>query len=265
MRRLSVIATAQLFLPVLIAAPVHPAVGEEIQLERQHGLYMVPVRINGAIILPFFLDSGSTVVVIPSDVFSTLLRTGTVKDSDFVGTGIITLADGSEQSSELFILHEVKVGDHVISDVVANVAPVKGDPLLGQSFLAKLPAWAIDNQRHVLVLSNQVGPISRERTLGEQPAATIVSADGVMLEKTAIANWAISARERGRVFVGAKFFSGQFRAANQLLDQKTRNCLYKFVKSNSKAPFRRLCNVPDAERDAAAVYVLFLWEALNPR
>ena len=42
---------------------------------------------------------------------------------------------------------------HVIKDVVANVVPIEGDPLLGQSFLSRLPSWSIDNNSHVLNLA----------------------------------------------------------------------------------------------------------------
>jgi hypothetical protein len=51
----------------------------------------------------------------------------------------------------------VQVGSYVVTNVVASVVSVKGDPLLGQSFLSKLPAWSIDNQSHSLVLSDQAG------------------------------------------------------------------------------------------------------------
>jgi hypothetical protein len=88
-----------------------------------------------------------------------------VKESDFIGSATITLADGSEQSSDLFILHEVRVGDHVIRNVVANVAPITGDPLLGQSFLSKLPSWTIDNQGHALVF----GDVSASSFMPQRP------------------------------------------------------------------------------------------------
>ena len=84
--------------------------------------------------------------------------------NDFIGTGKYILADGSEQPSERFVVHELRVGNHVMRNVIANVAPVKGDPLLGQSFLSKLPAWAIDNTRHALVLYDTVG-LTREQPL----------------------------------------------------------------------------------------------------
>jgi hypothetical protein len=59
-------------------------------------------------------------------------------------------------------LHEVKVGDHVVRNVIANVVPIKGDPLLGQSFLSELQAWAIDNDRHVLILRDEPAKPSSE-------------------------------------------------------------------------------------------------------
>jgi len=89
-----------------------------------------------------------------------LTRTGTVTPNDFLGTGTVVLADGSEHPSRRFFLHEVQVGNHVVRNVIANVVSVRGDPLLGQSFVSKLPAFSIDNQQHTLVLndSGSIGP-----------------------------------------------------------------------------------------------------------
>jgi hypothetical protein len=132
-----------------------------VQLIHQEGLYLVPVQINGAIILPFILDTGATSVVIPADVFLTLRRTGTIRNSDYLGAGTAVLADGSEHPSERYVLREVRVGGFVAKNVVASVSPVKGEPLLGQTFLSKMPAWTIDNQHHTLVFSDApvlVGP-----------------------------------------------------------------------------------------------------------
>jgi TPR repeat protein len=144
---------------------LHSASAESIQLQREANTYTVPVQINGAITLPFVLDSGASNMVIPADVFLTLLRSGTVNKNDFIGTGVAVLADGSRHRSDQFILHQVRVGDHVMRNVVASVAPVRGDPLLGQSFLSKLPAWTIDNQRHTLVLDDGSALIAnRERS-----------------------------------------------------------------------------------------------------
>ncbi len=128
-----------------------PAASETIALEQQHGIFMLPVRINDVVTIPFVLDSGASTVVITADVLSVLRRGGTVKDSDFRGTGTYTLADGSTTSSDRYVLHKMAVGGHVVTDIVATVTPAQGDPLLGQSFLSKLPRWMVDNEWHVLV------------------------------------------------------------------------------------------------------------------
>jgi uncharacterized protein DUF4189/gag-polyprotein putative aspartyl protease len=134
-----------------------PALSETVPLERRHGTYIISVQINGALVLPFVLDTGASLVELPADVFRTLTRTGTVTSADFVGTGTAVLADGSKRDSEKYVLHEMRVGDHVVRNVIASVVSVSGDPLLGQTFLSKLPAWSIHNTRQVLVIANGTG------------------------------------------------------------------------------------------------------------
>lgn len=135
-------------------SPPTPHGPEAIPLEPEHGIYTVPIRINGQMTIHFILDTGAGEVAIPEDVFSTLLRTKTVLETDFIGTGTYILADGSTRQSKRFTLHELKLGNRIITDVVANVIPMKGDALLGQTFLSKLPSWTLDNRRHVLVLED---------------------------------------------------------------------------------------------------------------
>jgi hypothetical protein len=71
----------------------------EIPLNAVGGAFEVPVEINGAITLNFIVDSGAADVTIPADVVSTLIRTGTIKPSDFVGTQGRARKDSSEAPS----------------------------------------------------------------------------------------------------------------------------------------------------------------------
>ena len=57
----------------------------EVPLEKEGGTFVVPVQINGAITLDFTVDSGAAEVSVPADVFSTLMRTGTIRDTDMIG------------------------------------------------------------------------------------------------------------------------------------------------------------------------------------
>jgi hypothetical protein len=71
-------------------------------------------------------------------------------------TGTAVLADGSTTASRRYTIHKMSVGNHTVSDVVAGVAPIKAAPLLGQSSLSKLPAWAIDYVQSALVFNPQL-------------------------------------------------------------------------------------------------------------
>jgi clan AA aspartic protease (TIGR02281 family) len=126
-----------------------------VPLTSSGGVFAVPVEINGAITLDFAVDSGAADVSIPFDVFSTLKRMGTIRDSDVIGQGTYVLADGSKSQSVRFKIRSLKVGDKVLEDVTASVAPSGGMLLLGQSFLGRFKAWSIDNAKHKLVLEPQ--------------------------------------------------------------------------------------------------------------
>ena len=125
-----------------------------IQMKRnEDGMYMVPVLINNAISLDFVIDSGASNVVIPGDVVSTLMRTGTLKDTDFIGAQSATLADGSKIPSLTFRIRSLKVGDNTFENVRGSTTlQHRGDLLLGQSFLSHFKSWSIDNKTHILLL-----------------------------------------------------------------------------------------------------------------
>ena len=124
----------------------------EVALSRSGGTLTVPVAINGMPPMGFVVDSGATDVVIPADVVLTLLRTGTLRESDFLGSQTYALADGSTLRSRNFRIRSLKVGDIVLNNVTASLAPAASEPLLGQSFLRHFRSWSIDNSRSVLVL-----------------------------------------------------------------------------------------------------------------
>jgi len=124
-------------------------------LKKVGGTFVVPVQINGAITLDFTVDSGAADVSVPADVFSTLTRTGTIRETDIIGEQTYVLADGSEAKSIAFTIRSLKVGDRVVENVRGSVAPSRGSLLLGQSFLERFKSWSIDNTKHVLLLEPQ--------------------------------------------------------------------------------------------------------------
>jgi predicted aspartyl protease len=128
---------------------------DEIRLSLSNGVSFVPVKINDRLTLDFVIDSGAADVQIPDDVFRILIRTGTISQDDFLGTSTYVLADGTKVPSDRYLLRKMEIGDHVVGNVEASIGNSQSPLLLGQSFLSKLGSWTLDNQRHVLVLSDK--------------------------------------------------------------------------------------------------------------
>jgi len=150
---------------VLVFGTAH---AESIPLVREHGTFVIPVVINDRITLNFTVDSGASDVSIPADVFSTLIRTGTVLSADFLDTQVYELADGTKRRSQRFRIRSLKIGGQEVRDVTASVAPEAGALLLGQSFLSRLKSWSIDSARQLLVV-NELPTRSRASSISVGP------------------------------------------------------------------------------------------------
>jgi len=151
-----------ILLAMLLASSLVQA--ESIPLIHESGTYQVPVLINDKISLNFTVDSGAADVSIPTDVFSTLSRTGTITKSDLMDKRVYELADGSEHQSQRFRIRSLRIGNLELHDVVGSVAPSIGSLLLGQSFLERLDYWSFDNQRHLLIVNETPSSVSRSLT-----------------------------------------------------------------------------------------------------
>ncbi len=134
------------------------AEGADSRLEVQfmvsagYGTYRVPVTINGVIPLPFMVDSGASDVVLPADVVMTLMRTGTLRQADFLGQQNYRLADGTIMPSQTFRLKSLQVGNRMIENVTASTTGSQGALLLGQSFLSRFGKVSFDYGKQVLIL-----------------------------------------------------------------------------------------------------------------
>ena len=150
-------------------APVSaaPALVEEISLVKVGGVYALPVEINGVLTLKFVLDSGAAEVNIPADVVLTLMRTGTIKGTDFLPGKTYVLADGSKLKNPRFTIRSLKIGSRHIQDVPASVGPLNSSLLLGQSLLERLGTWGINTQRQMLVVGALPSASKGQQTPGD--------------------------------------------------------------------------------------------------
>jgi hypothetical protein len=84
-----------------------------VPLRQSGGTFIVPVTVNNTLQLAF-TNSGASDVTIPADVVSTLVRAGTISDTDFEGKRSYTLADGSTVQHRVFRIRSLRIGDRVL-------------------------------------------------------------------------------------------------------------------------------------------------------
>jgi len=131
-----------------------------VPLKKRGGTFEVSILVNEALTLNFFVDSGATDVSMPADVVTTLMQTGTLRETDFLGEKTYVLADGSRKPSKTFCISSMKIGDRVVENVVGHMNTAGGPLLLGQSFLRRFSSWSIDNDKNVLSLTLSGAPPS---------------------------------------------------------------------------------------------------------
>jgi len=126
---------------------------KKITLKDKNGIYSLPVKINNTLTLDFVLDLGAADVSLSQDIFSVLVKTGSIQVSDYIGKESYELADGTIIKSNIINLKSLKIGEIEIKDVRASVSSSADSPLLlGQSALKKLGKYSIDNTKSLLII-----------------------------------------------------------------------------------------------------------------
>ncbi len=126
-----------------------------IPMKKTGGVYEIPITINGVLKINFIFDAGAADVSISSDVALTLIRTGTVKNEDFIGTETYKFADGSTAKSRVFIIKEIELGNRKVFNVKASISNSLTAPLLlGQSVLNQFGRVTIDYKNQVIIFEN---------------------------------------------------------------------------------------------------------------
>ena len=125
--------------------------GNEIKLISVGGVYEIPVLLNDVLKINVIIDSGAADVSIAPDVALTLIRTGTIKKSDWLTGQVYLFADGSKAKSERFNLRSITIGNKTFKNVTCSIAKTIESPmLLGQSVLKKLGRYTIDYKKGVI-------------------------------------------------------------------------------------------------------------------
>lgn len=120
-------------------------------MTKKGGVYEIPITINEALKINFIFDAGASDVSISSDVALTLIRTGTIKNEDFIGTATYKFADGSTAKSKVINLRELQIGNRKVFNIRASISNSISAPLLlGQSALNRFGKITIDYKNNLI-------------------------------------------------------------------------------------------------------------------
>jgi clan AA aspartic protease (TIGR02281 family) len=155
-----IVTTVRVAPPAAVAAPPPTSPSQnspiKVKLRPGHGVWSVPAEINGALTFDLMVDSGAALASINAETFAALKRAGAIEETDIIERQrIFGQADGSQWRADVVVLESVKVGDVVVENVKATVAPSNAPQLLGQAFLQRFKSWSIDNASHELVLEQE--------------------------------------------------------------------------------------------------------------
>lgn len=128
---------------------------ENVKLSYRGGVYHTPVTLNNSVRLEFVVDSGAATLYMPNDVFSTLIRTGTIYKSDILGEGRSETATGEIVNNTIVNIRQLQVGNQTIYNVEAAIGGENASLLLGQSALRKLEPWSLNTKKKILTIKSR--------------------------------------------------------------------------------------------------------------
>lgn len=114
----------------------------------------VPVELNNVLKINFIWDTGASEVQISPDVAITLIRTGSITESDWLPGKYYQFADGSKAKSYRFNLKSIKIGTLEFKNIAVSIQnSIEAPMLLGQNLLSLFGKYTIDNNKMLLEIN----------------------------------------------------------------------------------------------------------------
>ena len=120
------------------------------------GLIEIPIVLNDVLRINFIFDSGASEVSLSPDVALTLIRTGTISETDWLRDQLYTFADGSKAKSKRFLIRKLIIGNQVLTNIEASISnSIEAPMLIGQNVLQKLGSVTIDYKNLLLIIKSK--------------------------------------------------------------------------------------------------------------
>ena len=136
-----------------VPKPVLKQIGDgptEVAMERENGVYKVPVTVNG-VPMKFILDTGASLISMSETEAESMYERGAITTADIIGRSRFQDATGAISPGAVVRLKSVQIGDRVLENVRANIVSGSKAPLLlGQSALSQFGKISVDYRRNVV-------------------------------------------------------------------------------------------------------------------
>jgi aspartyl protease family protein len=125
-------------------------------LKTENGLIEVPIVLNDVLKINFIFDSGASEVSLSPDVALTLIRTGTISESDWLPSQTYSFADGSTAKSKRFLIKKLVIGNQILTNIEASISKsIEAPMLIGQNVMNKLGSITIDYENQLLIIKTK--------------------------------------------------------------------------------------------------------------
>lgn len=134
-------------------------VNKEIEANNEHiriplsnylGSYHLDAEIN-EIDIDFILDTGASESIISNNIMAQIQRTSNDNITHLEKSYYI-LADGSQVYCDRINIKTMKIGNHIIQNVIFGIMPNETDNLLGKNVLDKYKRWSVNKNLNELTL-----------------------------------------------------------------------------------------------------------------
>ena len=147
------------FFCILLLTTVMSCNGQDkaVTLEKDSISKILTVKctLNDVITIPMIVDTGASITTIPMHVAQTLIDTGTLTPTDYIGKSKYVLADGSIVENYKVRLASLKLEGHEFKNVTICIGKGGAPLLLGGDILAQLNSVTIDYINNTLTIEKQ--------------------------------------------------------------------------------------------------------------
>ena len=122
----------------------------KIPLTNDFGSYRLAGEINN-VAVNFILDSGAEESILTENLLLKIQEM-TFDNIQYLPKGSYILADGSEVYCQRINIRSMKIGEHVVMNVVFGIMPANTDCLLGKNVLDRYKRWSVNKNLNELTL-----------------------------------------------------------------------------------------------------------------